>query len=204
MKFIPIILIVSILVLEGFNMGMLNRWLNAYLIHTVQAAEVADSNKATPKEVFTGLRGLALSAKSTDFPNVEKIGKSGVYGVLMELGYPEGVVTLSAFITGDASVYFSSGGGIVGGMDYEIVRKTAIAFNQQAAKFVSRGKKVISFPTPMLGQAVFYILTQEGIYSIEALENDLGNNRSPYSPLFYAGQDVITEFRLIEEEKQKK
>lgn len=203
-RFLFPMLIFSILVLEDFDMGRLNRWLNIFSPQRAQAAETTDSKKASPNEVFTGLRELALSAKATDFPNTEKAGEHGVYGVLMETGYPEYVVTLSAFMTGDASLYFSSGGGMIGGIGHETVRKAAITFNRKADEFISSCNKATSFPMPKSGQTLFYILTQEGIYTAEALENDIGNNRSLYSSLFYVGQSVIAEYRLIEEKKQEK
>jgi hypothetical protein len=37
-----------------------------------------------------------------------------VFGVLMETGYPEAVMSLPALSDGTASLYFSNGGGIIG------------------------------------------------------------------------------------------
>ncbi|MFA6217607.1 MAG: hypothetical protein WDL87_08185 [Candidatus Omnitrophota bacterium] len=201
-RFLFLILIAAILWLEGFGMGRLNRWLNVFSPHKAQAAEATDSMKKGHPEEFAGLRKLALSAQATDFP--EKAGKRGVYGVLMETGYPEYTVTLATFMTGDASLYFSNGGGMLGGIGHETVRKAAIALNRRADEFISSCKKVTEFPMPRPGKTVFYILTQEGIYTTEALEKDLGNNRSLLLPLFAAGQDVITEFRIIDERRQDK
>src|SRR3989338_7617071 len=194
-RFLFLILIAAILWLEWFGMGRLNRWLDVFSPHKAQAA---DSMKKGHPEEFAGLRKLALSAQATDFP--EKAGKHGVFGVLMETGYPEYTVTLATFMTGDASLYFSNVGGIL----HETVRKAAIALNRRADEFILSCKKVTEFPMHGPGKTVFYILTQEGIYTAEALEKDIGNNRSLLSPLFAAGQDVITEFRIIDERRQDK
>ena len=180
-------------------MGIWDRLLNIFSIQKTQAAEMTDSEKATAQEMSAELRAQALAVKVTDFSNLDTVGEHGVYGILMETGYPESAATLVAFMTGDASIYFSKGGGMIGGGEHESVRKAAIAFTKKADEFVSFCKKTTSFPLPKEGQTIFYILTKDGIYTVEALESDLGNNKSQLSPLFYAGQDVITEYRLIEE-----
>lgn len=47
-------------------------------------------------------------------------------------------------------------------------------------------------------------MTKEGIYTAQASENDLGNKRHLLFPLFYAGQNVITQFKLAEEKRKEK
>ena len=46
---------------------------------------------------------------------------------------------------------------------------------------------------------VFYVLTDSGILTDNALEDDLGYNRHPLSALFHAGHEVITQLRLMSE-----
>ena len=56
----------------------------------------------------------------------------GVLAVLMETGYPEAVATLVAVADGTASLYFSNGGGIIGGGAYAQVSAEALALIQVA------------------------------------------------------------------------
>ena len=188
----------------GFDMGILNRLSGILGIKKVQADEMKDSKKLTPQENYIGLRDLALSAKVTDFPDIDKAGKHGVYGVLMETGHPEAVVTLATFITGDTSLYFSSGGGMIGGMGHETVRQAAIELNKKADSFIPNCKKTTSFPSPQQGQTVFYILSEEGIFTAKAMDDDLADKKSNLWPLFAVGQDVITEFRIVDERREDK
>ena len=39
------------------------------------------------------------------------------------------------------------------------------------------------------------LVTAGGIYTSEAAEDDLGNERHPFSPLFHKGQELITKVR---------
>jgi len=58
-----------------------------------------------------------------------------------------------------------------------------------------------TFPLPRVGRTVFYMLTDSGVLTAEADENDLGEQRHALSPLFYAGQDVITQLLLVSDKK---
>ncbi len=170
----------------------------------VQAAEQTDSNKKSPQETYTGLRNLALAAKASDFLKVGLMGKYGVYGVLMEMGRPEGAVTLATFITGDVSLYFSTGGGILGGIGYEKVSNAAIEFNKKADEFVPKSKKTTVFPSPSVGKTIFYILTKDGIYTVQESDDALESDESDFSALATAGHNVLAEFRIAIEKKQAK
>lgn len=160
----------------------------------------ANPPKANP-EVYVGLRKQAFEFTPENLGNVQTIGDHQIYGVFMEIGFPEAVVTLVTFVTGDASLYFSNGGGVVGGGAHESVGKSVLQFSKKADQFVRDCKKTTIYPTPIQGQTIFYILTQQGVYTAQAPEDDLGNQENPLSPLFNAGQDVITELRLTTDKK---
>lgn len=115
------------------------------------------------KHVYLGLRNQALSFTPEMLGNVQTLGTHGVYGVLMEMACPEGVITLVTFVTGDASLYFGNGGGVIGGVGYDVVKKAAVDLNNKADQFVPSCIKTSFFPSPSLGQTIFYILTTEGV-----------------------------------------
>ena len=162
----------------------------------------SEENKKDPKDVYLGLRNQALGMTLEKLTGVNAIGTHGVYGVLMETGYPEAIVTLAAFLPGDASLYFSTGGGMIGGGGYDSVRKAVVNFNEKADAFIPHCKKSPAFPMPRSGQTIFYILTKEGIYTAQAMEESLGNGKEALSPLFFDGQEVITQFRVAADNKK--
>ena len=117
----------------------------------------------------------------------------------METGYPEAVVTLVAMADGAASLYFSNGGGIIGAGEHEgpkVAARTLIAF---AAHNLKGFLPTTSTPLPAPGRTRFYVLSAGGILTAEASEVDLGENRHALSPLFYSGQELITEMRRVDE-----
>jgi len=117
----------------------------------------------------------------------------------METGYPGATVTLFALSDGTTSLYISNGGGVLGGHAHESVRRANAAFLKTANQYRNHFEPTQSFPVPETGQTIFYALTDLGILAGGGNEKELGNNRHELSTLFYAGQGVLTELRLVAE-----
>ena len=124
-----------------------------------------------------------------------------VFGVVMETGYPEAIVTLVSFADGTASLYFGNGGGVVGSGQHAGPAAASRSLVLLAARSKQGLVAATSTPLPRVG-CTHYVLTQRGAVTTEAKEEDLGEHRHALSPLFYAAQDVITEIRKVEEAKQ--
>jgi hypothetical protein len=120
----------------------------------------------------------------------------------MDIGFPEGWATIVGFADGNASLYLSGGGGIIGGVGHEPVRRAATAMAKVADQYIGQTKAANSTPLPVAGDVTFYVLTTNGIRSATAHEEDLGEQRHVLSPLFYAGQELITQLRLVSEKKE--
>ena len=120
-------------------------------------------------------------------------------GVLMETGYPEGVVTLVAFIDGSTSMYFSHGGAIIGAGQHERSAAAARVLVTLASKHLPEFAATKQFPLPETGRTRFFVIIADGVMTAEAAEDDLGNNRLPLSPLFHAGHELIAAIREIDE-----
>jgi len=129
----------------------------------------------------------------------EEVGLSGedaeakVWGVMMEVAFPSGVVTLISLRDGTASVYTNTGGGIFGGYS---ARNEAKRFVGEAEKHVASMKPTKSFPYPEPRRMKFYILTRAGVLTAEADEKELVSGQHTLSPLFIAGNEVLTGLRM--------
>jgi len=117
----------------------------------------------------------------------------------METGYDSVTVTLVALSDGSTSLYFSNGGGLIGGHSHEDVRRANSAFINQANHSLPDLKPCETFPIPEPAHTVFYVLTDSGILTGGALEDDLGYGRHQLSTLFHAGHEVISQLRMISE-----
>lgn len=152
------------------------------------------------RNVMLGLRAQILHLAPTDVGIQPVAGKA--WGVVMDTTYPGGSASLVSLVDGTASLYFSSGGGVIGGQAHEQVASAAIAFVGRASAHLRHAVPAADEELPPVGHTRFFILTADGTKVAEALENDLGAGRHELSPLFYAGQEVITQLRLMSEAMQ--
>ena len=160
------------------------------------------AHDSTPSEVIDGLRSMVLNLKPEDIGITKENFPHPVFAIVMETGFQKGSCTLSSIADGTTSLYFSSGGGIIGGGTHENVRTASGYFLSGAQHFFNKAQKVTAFPKPDPGRVTFYFVSFEGVFSYTALEDDLGNKRNELSDLFFAAHNVIAELRKMEDEKQ--
>lgn len=130
-------------------------------------------------------------------------GSNRVWGVLMEMGSAAGVITLATISDGAVSLYFSNGGGIIGIGEHEEPRKAGLALVSAAPEFLKHTNPATTFPLPEPGHTRFYFMTYDGILAADTLEDELGKDRSPLSPLFFKAQEVITQARIASEKREE-
>ena len=154
---------------------------------------------ADPESIYVELRDQVLTvdpaavglAPSPDHPNV--------WGVLMDLGYPEGTATVVGLSDGTTSLYTSSGGGVIGGGQHPTVADATLRWLGLAETAVAGMDATTEFPLPEPGQVALVVLTYGGAYRRCAAETVLAAGDDAVSALFFAGHDVITELRRAEE-----
>ncbi len=118
----------------------------------------------------------------------------------MDWGLERGTATVVAIADGTASVYLSSGGGFLGGgQSHESIRAAAKKIVEIADEVQPLMHLATSYPLPHRGQVTFYLLTDDGIFTATANDDDLKSHRSPFSELGDSAQTVITEYRLIQQ-----
>jgi hypothetical protein len=156
------------------------------------------NRKANP-DVYYGLRDQILHLKH------EKIGLSAhkhntdAWAVVMDWGVTRGTATVVAIADGTASIYLSSGGGSVGGgQSHDSIRQAAMRAVSIATEAQREMRPVTSYPLPGAGEVVFYVLTDAGVFSASASENELSAHRHRLSKLGDAMQEIITQYRVIQ------
>jgi hypothetical protein len=144
-------------------------------------------------EVYTALRSQALSLTSSD------LGLDApVLAVVMDTRYPEAVATLVGVADGSTSLYFSNGGGIIGGGQHPQVAEATQRLLGVAASLAGAMSAGRSSELPDDGVTQLTVVTPNGRVSARAAEDELGAGQHELSQLFYAAHDVITQLRLVE------
>ena len=153
-------------------------------------------DKQTPAEVYVALRQQVLGLKPDQLG--EEAVAEPILALLMETGYPEAVATLVAVADGTSSLYFSNGGGLIGAGEHEAVAEANRRWLETARSFLPQLPTIADPPVPAQGMTQFVAVTPEGLRGIVAPEEELGEGGHSLSELFYGGQDVITQIRLVE------
>ena len=152
-----------------------------------------------PKDIFTDLRSMALTVDlaSLRIREGEPWGGAGV--ALMEIGMERAVASIVAVADGTVSLYLSTGGGTIGAGEHSAVRSEAGRFRTVMADSRNLLTGTRDFPLPGPGEVRFHARIGEDGFTGAAPEATLRGGRHPLSPLYAAGQDLLTEIRLASE-----
>lgn len=171
----------------------------AALLLAVSAAQTAAAQDAPadPREMYLDLRNQALDLRSSDLGLTDVPGYAA-FGVTMDIGMAGGTATLVGLSSGDASLYLSTGGGVIGGYAHPNVQEAAFALvaalemTDPAALAPTTDR-----PLPALDEVRFYVQTDDGLLTGAAPVDELLTGRHPLSNLFFAANDLISELRVI-------
>jgi hypothetical protein len=167
------------------------------------ARKPAAKVKETPEETYMGLRQQALATTAENLALAVPLKPNDPWGALMEMAIPSSVVTLACFADGDARFYYKTGGGMVGGVSHEKVRRASLEFLTAARKALTKMRRTAEFPLPAPDKIRFYVLTSRGVYTTETYREDLGEVESELSTLFASGQEVVAQMREVQEKKSE-
>ena len=145
------------------------------------------------------LRAKLLRAKPADFGLAATPELPRVWGAMMEMRIGATDASLVVVAEGSTSLYFSTGGGVIGGGEHESVRaanrKLLGVIEKLFPAFVAR-----EVPVPVLiGAVSFAVFTYDGLRAARDTEERLRDKKSPLWPAYYIGQEIITALRLVTE-----
>jgi len=164
--------------------------------------QTQDTTKVDPNNnPYNDLRNLDLGSTIEQIGIQLPVDQTKIYGVIMDWYLGEGTATLVALLSGDASLYLSSGGGVIGGRGYDNVKKAAEDFIEKAESYLSKTVKTDSTPLPDKDGVTFYLLTNKGKFVGREEMKNFDNETSQWLDLFVEGNKLITEIRLIADMK---
>ncbi len=163
-----------------------------------QIVEQNSTQKQTEQNHFDDMRKMAFSVTSEQL-GFNPIEKDKVYGIVSEMDMQGTTLTVVTFLTGDASVYFSSGAIIIGAGQHESVKKVVTQYVEDGQSYLDKATKTEKTDLPKSGMTNFNFMTTEGVYRISKNLSELESGKSEFSNLFAELNKVITEVRLKSE-----
>jgi len=149
-------------------------------------------------DVIEGLREqlFTLNPKSLDIVPSEDLPR--VWGFMMELFVPQTWINLVCIADGTVSIYFGTGGGIIGAGEHDSVRTAARECLKKSEEILENIKNFDPVHLQNEETIKFHVLTYAGIRSDEANADEINSGNHYLSELHYYAQNVITEVRSVE------
>jgi hypothetical protein len=144
----------------------------------------------TPIDMSAELRRRAL-----DMPPLNGGESEEPYGLVTEFVQGQTVVTLAAFATGDASLYFSTGGGIIGGIGKRALAELARTTVESLAPLVAQLERSDATDPPQPGEFCFYVLTPGGRRICRVRASGTAPANGPEVKLIRLGGALLTKVR---------
>ena len=147
---------------------------------------------------YMELRKMVLHVDPAEIA-VGEGGWQGASVALMEMPVGDATATIMAVADGTVSLHTSTGGGTIGAGEHLSARRAGERFLKAAADSAPFMTPTSDFPLPSDGMVRFHVRTPEGDVTDEAPEETLRARRHRLAPLYLAGQDLMTEIRVIAE-----
>ena len=148
-----------------------------------------------PENRYYDLRRMALKV-TPELLGLKNMGRvTHVFGVVIDWKSDNGTVTVAAYQTGDASIYFSAGGGIMGGGVYRKVRNAVFPLVKHAEDYVGKSEKTVTTLLPDRDSVGFYLLTNNGTFYAQEERKHIDYGTSDWCTLFNDANNVLTKLR---------
>ena len=118
--------------------------------------------------------------------------------IVMDVAHPDAIASVVATATGDASLSFSTGAGLLGRNADENVRAAATAFVAEVRNHLPRFSPASELAHPGNGNVRFFVRIASEVRVAEASERALQDGSDSLAPLYAAGQGVIGQLRLTQ------
>ncbi len=171
------------------------------IIYFVLRSRMQQRSKAEAKEgaaaddSYESMRNTAISITPAQLKLNIPDSETLVYGLVMDCHVGDVIVTLTAYITGAANIYFSGGGGRTGGGKNPAVGEAAAELVTLAQNYVSRAIRVTTTELCDPGCVRFYMLTNHGVYAAQEQLIHIEDGSSAWILLFQKGNEVVSQMR---------
>lgn len=173
-------------------------------IYNRQPAVSMKSGTDTPYEFenrYYDLRKMALKI-TPELVGAQAGGRRPhVYGMVIDWDTGESTVTVAAYQNGEASMYVSSGGGIIGGGQFRKVRKVARLLIDMSQDYVGKAEKTTTTLLPERHCVGFYLLTTHGNYYAREEMKAIEYGNSDWRPLFNEASKILSRLQQVSERK---
>jgi len=150
------------------------------------------------ENIYSDLRKMAFST-TTEQLELTDLSDDKVFGLITEMAMHPGTSTIVGYLSGDASIYLSTGGGFIGGGSHEDINLKVREIIDQIQKFSKKAHKIEIAELPKENEINFNFLTKKGVYQIKVNIKEIMNEKSEYTDLYKEVDKIMTLIRIKSE-----
>ncbi len=170
-----------------------------YLSQNYFKSRTEVANQQPDPKQYGELRNMALTVTAEQL-ELKNISDDKVYGIVTDMAMDNGTATIVAFLSGDASIYLSSGGGFIGGGTHSDINGKVKLIVDNIHKYKTKAHKITLAALPNQDEINFNFLTQKGLYQIIESKDKIMSEDSEYAELYKEIDKIITLIRLKSEQ----
>jgi hypothetical protein len=157
----------------------------------------------TKRDAGVDLRAKLVATKPGDLNIKPTEHLPRVWAALLDIGMANGSATVAVVADGTVSMYTSTGGGMIGAGQHQVIHAPAARFLKTVEAIHDSLEITSAAPLPKAGEAAVVALTHDGMRR-GLVELRLLNAKDPFARAWVAGQDLITALRELQESLEKK
>ena len=151
-----------------------------------------NKTKIEPFEIYNELRRQVLTLGEDYYQRFPDQNDPFVYAALVDMNMGSAYASLACFIDGTTSLYFSTGGGIIGaGQEHEEVKNATFHFLDNASLMIEHLQIADNFDLPKKENQCEYLMTPNGIYTAKFNLSTVQNYSKEMKYLFYLYQSTL-------------
>lgn len=179
----------------GMNIVKISIFILSGLFFALEPAVSDDQNNST--DIGKELRLMALNTTAEALKLKPDKKYPFVFGVVMDWKVGNGVASIVGLRDGTASLYTTTGFGIIGSGGHESASRLAKEYVQLAQPLYYESKEIATYDYPSVGKVYFYFLTYGGVRLYIGDEEAITKKIDLSSSLFSAAQNLLTEMRMM-------
>ena len=155
-----------------------------------------------PTEAYLDLRSMVFELQ----PDVAGMAPTPelprVWGAIVDWAVGDGFATFVAISDGTASMYLSSGGGVIGGGERPAIARAATRLVATVERELDAMAPAAAPVPPQPGVVMYWALTFDGLRSASHAASGPPHDDPSLEALGSAFQEYVRQFRLFEEERR--
>jgi hypothetical protein len=127
--------------------------------------------------------------------HIGNIEENNIYCIILEIGYDDAIATLAAWSDGTVSLFYSNDKSPKSIGRNEKLKNICYRLIEEAENHIRFASKTLDKSLPGKGETKIYFLTVNREYKLGDSVDNLKNNKSKLSKLYFIARELILEIR---------